>query len=77
MAAVVSVSALLFVAFAGIIVALFASISLFTPEWMVGGLGLFLPDNAVTCLSTLMTAKVARAGYEYQKENLRLISYIT
>lgn len=76
-AAVVSVSFGMFMAFVGAIWAIFQSVTLVTPSWMVGGIGLFLPDNTEVCLAALMTAKLARAGYEYQKETLRLVSYVT
>lgn len=70
--AVMSLSTLLFVGFAAAIIALYQGIVYVTPPWMMAGIGMFIPPNTVPMLSLLMTARLARLAYDFQREKLRL-----
>lgn len=47
------------------------------PGWMSGAIGAMIPGNAPACIGAIVGAKVAVWIYQYQMENLKIVSYIT
>lgn len=75
-AAAVGIMTGLYVAFWAAIVALGYGLSVSLPGWAVKG-AMFLPGNTASCISIVITAKLARMVFDYHRENLKLASYIT
>jgi hypothetical protein len=75
-AAAVTALGVVWLAFAVSITGAVVALSVSLPAWAVGGV-MFLPSNLSACISALITAKLAKMVFDYQKETIRLISYIT
>lgn len=75
-AAALTVLGALWLAFALSISGAVTALAVSLPAWAAGGL-IFIPTNVPTCLAALFTAKIARMVFEYQREMIRVISYIT
>lgn len=63
----------IFLLFVGVINGLTYGLSASIPSWAVTGL-MFIPENVSACISALVTAKLGRFVYEYQKEYLHLLA---
>ena len=51
--------------------------SLVTPSWMLNAVGMFVPTNFALCLSSIVSAHIARAGYDLAMDKTRLFNSAT
>ena len=59
-------------AFIALISGLMASVVAVSPPFLSVAIQLVVPDNAATCMSAILTARIARWAYEW---NVRIIQY--
>ena len=75
-AAALSVMAGVWLVFALGITGAISGLAVALPSWAAGAM-IFIPTNVSTCISALITAKISRMVFEYQREMIRVVSYIT
>ena len=75
-AAALTALAAVWLAFAAGIVGAVTALQVALPAWAAPGV-MFLPSNLAVCISALITAKLARMVFIYQRETIKIISYIT
>lgn len=59
----------------GLVSALSGSLS--TPGWLVNSIGMFIPSNFALCLSSIVSAHIARAAYDLAMDKTRLFTSAT
>lgn len=75
--AAVAVSVALTLALAATLKGLLIGFVAVLPSWMATGFDAIVPGNFPVVVSAVISAKVARFIYDWNMENLKLISYIT
>lgn len=71
-ALVITASIAAFAALAAAINALMGGIVSALPDWAATG-AYFLPGNLAACISALMTAKIGRWAYDFQRSRLMMV----
>lgn len=61
----------------GVMIAAITALSYSMPSWLSSGIAQVIPANLPACVSALVSARLARAIYEWHVENLKIMSYIT
>lgn len=73
--AAIATFAIMTLAFAGLINTLITGVLIAAPASC--GVVFLIPDNAPYLVSSMASAYLARFAYDWHRENLRLVSYIT
>lgn len=75
--AAVAVSLALTVAMAASLKALLIGFTAVLPSWMATGFDAIIPGNFPVMVAAVIAAKMGRFIYDWNMENLKIISYIT
>lgn len=75
--AAVAVSITLTLALAATLKGLMIGFTAILPDWMATGFDAVIPGNFPVMVAAVISAKVARFIYDWNMENLKIISYIT
>jgi len=75
--AAVTVAIALTLAMAATITALLSGFVAVLPSWLGTGLDMVIPGNLPVMVAAVISARTARFIYEWNMENLKIISYIT